>query len=67
MLIFESNNNIDVMYYSNINTLTNINKCNTIKYIYDYLIQIQNLFLIYIKLLMLIKYKDLYKFSRIIN
>ena len=26
------------MYYSNINTLTNINKCNTIKYIYDYLI-----------------------------
>ena len=43
MLMFESNNNIYVMYYSNINTLTNINKCNIIKYIYDYLIQIHKI------------------------
>ena len=43
MLMFESNNNIYVMYYSNINTLTNINKFNTIKYIYDYLIQINKI------------------------
>ena len=43
MLMFESNNNIYVMYYSNINTLTNINKFNIIKYIYDYLIQIHKI------------------------
>ena len=35
MLIFKLNKNIYVMYYSNINKLININKCNTIKYIYD--------------------------------
>ena len=43
MLMFESNNNIYVMYYYNINTLTNINKFNIIKYIYDYLIQIHKI------------------------
>ena len=43
MLMFELNNNIYVMYYSNINTLTNINKFNIIKYIYDYLIQIHKI------------------------
>ena len=43
MLMFELNNNMYVMYYSNINTLTNINKFNIIKYIYDYLIQIHKI------------------------
>ena len=43
MVMFESNNNIYIMYYSNINTLTNINKFNIIKYIYDYLIQIHKI------------------------
>ena len=43
MLMFESNNNIYGMYYCNINTLTNINKFNIIKYIYDYLMKIHKI------------------------
>ena len=43
MLMFEPNNNIYVMYYFIINTLTNINKFNIIKYIYDYVIQIHKI------------------------
>ena len=67
--MFESNTNIYVMYYSNKNTLTNINKVNIIKYICELSIKYKytKSVLINIILLILLKYKDLYNFSSSYN